>query len=93
MVRVGERNTIYEGQARILTVLSSDRALSSSRDVCPFEAVFIILPKLGVDTAVQADLVQGHAGAEKDKRIRGGMWLNQNLLFCQGVNPIHIALS
>ena len=59
-----------------MTVLSSDRALSGSRDVCPFEAVLVVLPKLGVDTAVQADLVQGHAGAEKREDrapIRGGM--------------------
>ena len=54
-------------RVRILTVLSFDRALSGSRDVCPFEAVLVVLPKLGVDTAVQADLVQGHAGAEKER--------------------------
>ena len=76
---------------RILTVLSSDRALSGSRDVCPFEAVLVVLPELGVDTAVQADLVQGHAGAEKE---RGEGWnQNQNLLFCQGVNSIDTALA
>ena len=51
---------------RVLLAVNSDRALSSSRDVCPFEAVLVVLPKLGVDAAVQADLVQGHGGAEQE---------------------------
>ena len=55
-----------------MIIFNSDRTLSSSGDVCPFETVLVLLPKLGVDTAVQADLVNRHGGAEKDKVGMGG---------------------
>ena len=84
---------LFEERSEILSKISY-RALSSSRNVGPLEAVLVLpLPHLGVDAIVQANLLQFLRRAGQEERGREIIEMICNLLALQSVNSIHAALA